>query len=236
MKIVNSEQETNMSLDVNSHPGRPGTDELVPSRYALRVGEIDVLVISDGVFPLAAATLATNADPADLAAWLHAMLQPPDVYKWPLNVVVVRSGGRTVLIDSGAGSEFPDFPGVGQLATRLDAAGIDPASVTDVVLTHMHMDHVGGLLEDGLRGRLRPDLPIHLAAAEAEFWASPDFPPFMTPSVRDTLGPVAARFLDKYRSQLRPFEAEYEVAPGVVVRRTGGHAPGHSVVRLASGG
>ncbi|MGK4277390.1 MBL fold metallo-hydrolase, partial [Escherichia coli] len=92
----------------------------------LQVGEIDVLVISDGVFPLAAATLATNVDPADLAAWLDDRLQPPDVYKWPLNVVVVRSGGRTVLIDSGAGSEFPDFPGVGQLAARLDAAGIDP--------------------------------------------------------------------------------------------------------------
>ena len=90
-----------MSLDNTSHPGRPGPDELVPSRYALRVGEIDVLVISDGVFPLAAATLATNADPADLAAWLDDRLQPPDVYKWPLNVVVVRSGGRTVLIELG---------------------------------------------------------------------------------------------------------------------------------------
>ncbi len=57
-----------MSLDIASHPGRTGTDELVPSRYALRVGEIDVLVISDGVLPLPPATLATNADPAQLAA------------------------------------------------------------------------------------------------------------------------------------------------------------------------
>jgi len=122
-------------MDKTSHPGRPGPDELVPSRYALRVGEIDVLVISDGVFPLPASTLATNADPAELAAWLDTRLQPPDVFKWPLNVVVVRSGGRTVLIDSGAGAEFPDFPQVGLLATRLDAAGIDPSSVTDVVLT-----------------------------------------------------------------------------------------------------
>src|SRR5262245_36119531 len=146
-----------MSLDTTSHLGRPGPGELVPSRYALRVGAIDVLVISDGVFPLQAARLATNADPADLAAWLNGRLQPPDVYQWPLNVVVVRSGGRTVLIDSGAGSEFPDFPRVARLATRLDAAGVDPASVTDVVLTHLHVDHVGGLLADGLRGRLRPD-------------------------------------------------------------------------------
>ena len=57
-----------MSLDNTSHPGGPGPDELVPSRYALRVGDIDVLVISDGVLPIPAPTLATNADSADLAS------------------------------------------------------------------------------------------------------------------------------------------------------------------------
>ncbi|HJW64804.1 MAG TPA: MBL fold metallo-hydrolase [Actinomycetes bacterium] len=227
-----------MSLDITSHPGRTGTDELVPSRYALRVGEIDVLVISDGVLPLPAATLATNADPAELAAWLDDMRQPPDVFKWPLNVVVVRSGGRTVLIDAGIGAELPaDFPqAAGLLAGRLTAAGIDPASVTDVVLTHMHVDHVGGLLADGLRRQLRPDVPIHLAAAEVEFWASPDFSRNTFGGMPDVLQSAEKRFVDEYRSQLRPFEAEYEVAPGVVVCRTGGHTPGHSVVRLASGG
>jgi glyoxylase-like metal-dependent hydrolase (beta-lactamase superfamily II) len=61
------------------------------------------------------------------------------------------------------------------LAQRLKAAGIDPASVTDVVLTHIHMDHCGGLLADGVKERLRSDLRVHLAAAEAEFWESPDF-------------------------------------------------------------
>jgi glyoxylase-like metal-dependent hydrolase (beta-lactamase superfamily II) len=227
-----------MSLDKTSHPGRTGADELVPSRYALRVGEIDVLVISDGVLPLPAATLATNAKPAELAAWLDDMRQPPDVFKWPLNVVLVRSGGRTVLIDAGIGAEVPaDFPrAAGLLAGRLTAAGIDPASVTDVVITHMHVDHVGGLLADGLRRRLRPGVPIHLAAAEVEFWASPDFSRNTFAGMPEVLRSAARRFADEYRSQLRPFEAGYEVAPGVVVRRTGGHTPGHSVVRLASGG
>jgi glyoxylase-like metal-dependent hydrolase (beta-lactamase superfamily II) len=226
-----------MSLVDITHPGRPGLDELVPSRYALRVGDIDVLVISDGVLPIPAVTMATNAASADLASWLSDMFLPPDMLDWPLNVAVVRSGGRTILIDSGLGTEFPDFPRAGQLAMRLDAAGIDPASVTDVVLTHLHMDHIGGLLVDGLRGRLRPDLRVHLAAAEAEFWEAPDFSRTVMPApVPDVLRSTATKFLDVYRSQLRPFETEYEVAPGVMICRTGGHTPGHSIVRLESGG
>jgi glyoxylase-like metal-dependent hydrolase (beta-lactamase superfamily II) len=228
---------TNMRLDNTSHPGKPGPDELVPSRYALRVGEIDVLVVSDGVLTLPAAMLAHNVDPAVRAAWLDDMFLPPDTLEWPLNVVVVRSGGQTVLIDAGIGDPGLDLPRAGRLALRLEAAGIDLGSVTDVVLTHMHMDHVGGLLADGVMGRLRPDLRVHLAAAEAEFWASPDFSrTSMPPGFPDALRSVAKRFLDEYGSQLRPFEAEYEVAPGVVACRTGGHTPGHSVVRLASGG
>ena len=229
--------KTSMSLDNTSLPGRLGLDELVPSRYALKVGEIDVLVVSDGVITLPGAMLAHNADPAVRAAWLKDMFQPPDMLDWALNAVVVRSGGRTILIDAGMGVEYPDLPRSGRLAQRLEAAGIDLASVTDVVLTHMHMDHCGGLLADGVRGRLRPDLRVHLAAAEAKFWESPDFSRvFMPPGFPDALRRTASRFLSEYRSQMRTFEKEYEVVPGVLVRRTGGHTPGHSVVRLASGG
>ena len=140
-----------MSLDNTSHPVRTGLDELVPSRYALRIGEIDVLVVSDGVLTLPGAMLAHNAEPAVRAAWLKDNFLPPDAFDWALNVVVVRSGGRTILIDAGMGAEFP-LPRAGQLIHRLEAAGIDLASVTDVVLTHMHMDHVGGLLVDGREG------------------------------------------------------------------------------------
>jgi glyoxylase-like metal-dependent hydrolase (beta-lactamase superfamily II) len=181
--------------------------------------------------------LATNADSADLASWLDDQFLPPDVVDWPLNVVVVRTGGRTILVDAGLGVEFPDFPRAGQTVHRLEAAGIDPGSVTDVVLTHMHMDHVGGLLTDGLKARLRPDLRIHVASAEAEFWATPDFSQTAMPQpVPDVLRRVASQFLDEYRSHLRPFEREYEVAPGVLISRTGGHTPGHSIVRVESRG
>jgi glyoxylase-like metal-dependent hydrolase (beta-lactamase superfamily II) len=237
MKQETNMSLTNMSLDHTSHPGRPGPEELVPSRYALRVGEIDVLVISDGVLTPPAESMATNADPAIRAAWLDDMFLSRDAFDWALNEVVVRSGSQTILIDSGLGEEYPDFPRAGQLGLRLEAAGIDLAEVTDVVLTHMHFDHVGGLLVDGVKDRLRPDLRIHVSAAEVKFWGAPDFSrTAMPPALADLARRAAKQFLNEYRSQLRPFEEEYEVAPGVVVSRTGGHTPGHSVVRLASGG
>jgi len=177
-------------LDNIAHPGRLGPDELVPSRYAMRIGEIDVLVISDGVLPLPTKMLGYNADPAVRAAWLADMFLPPDAFDWSLNVVVVRSGVQTILIDAGLGSDPNlNLPRAGQLVKRLEAACIDLASVTDVVLTHMHMDHVGGLLVDGVKDRLRPDLWTHVAAAEVKFWESPDFNHvFMPPGSRTRFG------------------------------------------------
>ena len=227
-----------MSLDVASRPVRSGPDELVPSRYALQIGEIDVLVISDGVLPLPTAMLGHNADPSVRAAWMHDMFLPPDAFDWALNAVVVHSGDKTILIDAGLGSD-PDLnlPRAGQLIKRLESAGIDLASVTDVVLTHMHMDHIGGLLVAGVKDRLRPDVQIHVAAAEVKFWDLPDFShTSMPPGFPDALRATAKRFAKEYHNQLRQFDDEYEVATGVIVRRTGGHTPGHSIVRVAAGG
>jgi glyoxylase-like metal-dependent hydrolase (beta-lactamase superfamily II) len=236
--IRDTRQKMNTSLNVTPHPGRARPDELVPSRYAVQVGDIDVLVISDGVLPLPSKMLAHNAEPAVRAAWLDDMYLPQDAFDWALNVVVVRSGSQTILIDAGLGLD-PDLhlPRAGQLIKRLEAAGIDLGSVTDVVLTHMHMDHVGGLLVAGVKEQLRPDLRIHVAAAEVKFWESPDFSLTSMPQgFPDALRATAKRFMEEYGSYLRPFDEEYEVAPGVIARRTGGHTPGHCVVRLASGG
>src|SRR5690349_22734868 len=105
--------------------------------------------------------------------------------------------------------EYPDFPRAGQFGSRLESVGIELESVTDVVLTHMHFDHVGGLLVDGVKDRLRPDLRIHVATAEVKFWASPDFSRTAMPTALAELARSAAtRFLNEYRNQLRPFEQD----------------------------
>ena len=225
-------------VDTTTPPRKLADCELVPSRYAVRIGDIDVLVVSDGVLPLPTKMLGHNAEPAARTAWLDHMFLPQDAFDWALNVVLVRSGSKTILIDAGLGLD-PDLhlPRAGQLIKRLNAAGIDLSSVTDVVLTHLHMDHIGGLLVDGVKEQLRTDLRIHVAAAEVEFWKAPDFTLTSMPQgFPDALRATAKRFLKEYGGYLQTFEDEYEVAPGVLAHRTGGHTPGHCVVRMASGG
>ncbi len=238
MVRVAGTQQTVTPSETAFHPGKPSPGELVPSRYALRIGDIDVMIISDGVLPLPTLMLGHNADSAVRATYLENQFLPPDAFDWPLNAVVVRSGNQTILLDAGLGLD-PDLhlPRAGQLVKRLEDADIDLGSVTDVVLTHLHMDHIGGLLVDGVKERLRPDLKIHVAAAEVKFWEAPDFTHTNMPQgFPDALRATAKRFLSEYGNHLKTFDDEYEVAPGVVARRTGGHTPGHCVIRMESGG
>jgi glyoxylase-like metal-dependent hydrolase (beta-lactamase superfamily II) len=229
------DKETAMNLETAIKPGRANPDDLVPSRYALNVGDLEVLIISDGVLPLPTETMSTNVTPEARTAWFNHMLLGPDMFDWALNILVVRSGDQTILIDAGLGGQFDGFPRAGQFPRRLEAAGIPLESITDVIITHMHMDHVGGLLVDEVRNGLRPDVRIHVNATEVAFWKDPDFSRTAMPEpVPEVLRSTAVEFVEAYGDKIRTFENEHEVAPGVTAKLTGGHTPGHCVVRVES--
>jgi len=224
-----------MEADISTR-ARTQIEELVPSRYAVKIGDMEIIIISDGVLAPPAESMATNADTKTLNAWLDERLLAHDTFDWALNAVVVKTRDQTILIDSGLGEEYPDFARAGHLIQRLEAAGVDLGSVTDVVLTHMHFDHVGGLLAHGVKQRLRSDLRVHLSTAEAKFWQQPDFSQTaMPPALADLARKASVEFLKEYSSYLHLFDQEAEVADGVTVSLTGGHTPGHSVVRVKSG-
>ncbi|SOZ19388.1 Beta-lactamase domain protein [Cupriavidus taiwanensis] len=222
---------------VTANLGKDGAGELVPSRYAVRVGDVDVVLISDGILPLPTSTMSTNVSQADRNAWCDGRFLQRDTFDWALNIALVRSGERLILIDSGVGDGFEYFTRAGRSVMRLESAGIDLAAITDIVITHMHMDHVGGLNVDGVKAKLRPDVRIHVAAAEVEFWKNPDFSKTVMPeAVPPALRKAAAKFAQIYSENIVQFDQTVDIAAGVSARVTGGHTPGHCVVDVASNG
>ena len=226
------QQETNRSSDTTSHPDGPA--ELIRSGYALRVGEIDALVVSDGTMSIPAQRWpSTPPPPTSGPGWTTCSYRRD-------SVAAEHGRGASRRPDRthrrGARGGVPGIYRGGQLTRRLEAAGLGLESLTDVVLTHMHMDHIGGLL--GLKGRLRPDLRIHVAAAEAEFWAGKaDLSrATMPPGVPESLRSVAKRFLDQLPQPAAAVREGTRGGAGGARQSHRGHTPGHSVVRLESGG
>lgn len=219
---------------IEQHKG--GTEELVPSRYALMIGDVEVIVVSDGVLPLATEIMSIDVEPEVRKAWFEDQFLGAESFDWGLNVLVIRTGGRTILVDAGLGGEFPGFERAGMFPKRLKAIGIELADITDIVITHMHMDHIGGLLVEDVRKNLSADVRIHVTKTEVDFWKAPDFSKtFMPGPIPDALVASAKQFMDIYGNRLTTFDALHEVAPGVVARMTGGHTPGHCVVHVRSG-
>jgi glyoxylase-like metal-dependent hydrolase (beta-lactamase superfamily II) len=174
---------------------------------------------------------------ADRNEWFDRRFLQRDMFDWALNIALVRSGERLILIDSGLGDGFEYFTRAGQSLMRLESAGIDLAAITDIVITHMHMDHVGGLNVDGIKAKLHPDVRIHVSAKEVEFWKNLDFSKTVMPeSVPPALRKAAATIVQIYSENIVPFDQTVEVAAGVTARVTGGHTPGHCVVDVASNG
>ncbi|GJG94043.1 MBL fold metallo-hydrolase [Cupriavidus pauculus] len=230
-------QTTRNVQPVIENIGKEGSGELVSSRYAVRIGDVDVVLISDGLLPLPTTTMSTNVSDADRNQWFDNRFLQRDMFDWALNIALVRSGNRLILIDSGVGDGFEYFTRAGRSVMRLETAGIDLSAITDIVITHMHMDHVGGLNTDGVKAKLRPDVRIHVAAAEVEFWKNPDFSKTVMPeTVPPALRKAAATFMQLYGENVVQFDQTVEVAPGVSARVTGGHTPGHCVVDVASNG
>ncbi|MEM1166333.1 MAG: MBL fold metallo-hydrolase [Planctomycetota bacterium] len=211
------------------------------SVYHHRVGSIDVLIVSDGLFPVATPAVGTNAARDDVNAWLAGEFLGAESFQTPLNTMVVRSGDRLVLVDAGMGELAGMGDAAGRTLERLRAAGVDPRRITDVVLTHLHPDHIGLLISgDGL-GAFSPEVTVHVSAREVEFWSQPadavvSALSTLAPEFRPAATGAAKEALRVAGSRLKTFSAQDdEIVPGVVGRITPGHTPGHATIRVESG-
>lgn len=192
-------------------------------------GAVDVTVVSDGHLVLPTGILAPDAPPEALQALLTAAGVTGNEVQPPTNVTLIKAGADLILFDTGSGTEFQ--PTAGKLIDNLKMAGIDPAAVTKVVLTHAHPDHIWGTV--GAGGALNfPNASYYAAAAEWDFWMGKDIltqmPKEMHPFV---LG--AQKHLNGVRDRLTMVKPGGDIVTGIRVLDTFGHTPGHVSFEVA---
>ena len=138
-----------------------------PAHFAFTLGEARVTVISDGSLQLPMGGYGVNADPEELRAFLHDYFLSPDINYAHTNHVLIELGEARVLVDVGSGNRFLDT--AGRLMANLEAAGIDPGSITHVFITHAHPDHIWGIRDD-FDEPLFPDAAYYIGEAEHAYW------------------------------------------------------------------
>lgn len=188
-----------------------------------RAAQDGLTTLSDGSFALPVNMLSSSAEPAQLRAALAAAGLSQTEHRNPLNVSVLTRGDEVVIFDCGAGANFMD--GAGKLAANLAAAGIAPEKVKHVLFTHAHPDHLWGALDD-FGTPAFPDATYHIAAAERDFWMSPDVFRQM-PEDRQAFAAGAQRNLKELASVLKTFKPGDEIVSGIAAFDTRGHTPGH---------
>ena len=202
--------------------------------YEFAVGDVRAVVISDGqiAFP-AWPTYAPDVPEAAVSAAMRRRFLSPPGYRLDANALLLDFGRRRVLIDTGWGAFAPQ---VGHLAATLPRAGVTPADIDLIVLSHIHPDHVGGLVgEDGAPAY--PNAEVVVAGAEIDQWR--DGPQFGAMTVDDGFRPVFAAAADTVLGlgdRLRPIAGAHEIAAGLSLVPLPGHTRGHSGVRVTSGG
>jgi glyoxylase-like metal-dependent hydrolase (beta-lactamase superfamily II) len=210
----------------------PPADKQAPAIYRYKIGSYQLTALYDGIWyrPITDKFIR-NAPFADVEHALDAAFMPHDKLATPFTALVVNTGSKLVLIDTGTGGQIS--PSAGELRDNLVAAGIDPNAVDAIVISHFHPDHINGI-KDKDNKLIFPNAEILVPAPERAFWMD-------DANLNAAPADLKPTFLNQRRifadiaKQVTHYEPGKEVAPGIVTLPAPGHTPGHTAFAIHSG-
>lgn len=201
----------------------------VPGVYRFDVGRFRLSALSDGTLPLDLRVLR-GVEPDKLNLLLRKGFVR-DPLETSINAFVVDTGSHLILVDTGAGELFGKV--AGKLPASLAAAGYKPEQITDVLITHIHTDHSGGLVRDGRM--VFPNATIHIAREDVDFFLDREN---LVKGLELRHHEEAVKTVQPYldAGRVKPFSGETPLLRGVTALPARGHTPGHSFFRVESDG
>jgi glyoxylase-like metal-dependent hydrolase (beta-lactamase superfamily II) len=204
-----------------------------PGYYRVMLGDFEITALSDGTVELPVNKLLSfNITPEAVDKELaKSYLKSP--VETSFNGFLVNTGSKLVLIDTGAGNFFG--PTLGNLAKNLKASGYQPEQVDEVYITHMHSDHIGGLLADGKAAF--PNAVVRMDKSESDYWLNQANMDKAAPETKGGFKNAQAA-LSPYiqANKFKPFVGDTELAPGIKSHASHGHTPGHNSYVIESKG
>jgi glyoxylase-like metal-dependent hydrolase (beta-lactamase superfamily II) len=211
----------------------PLVGKQAPSFYRSKLGDFEITVVNDGAraIPLPP-TFVRNVSNAEVLAAAEAAYMPKGSIVAPFNPIVVNTGAKLVLIDTGYGPGVA--PTVGLLPATLAAAGIDPNAIDIVLISHMHGDHVLGLkTPDGALAF--PNAEIKVPAVDWTYWMSDENMGKAPEGFQKASFGFNRKIFSNLADKVTRYDWGKEVAPGITAVEASGHTPGHTAFVIASG-
>jgi len=210
----------------------PARNMATPGIYRYKVGDYELTAIYDGIWyrPIADKFIV-NAPFAEVEQALDQAFMPHDKLATPFTTLIVNTGKRVVLLDTGTGGQVA--PSAGVFRNNLAAAGIDPREVDTIVISHFHPDHINGI-KDKDNALIFPRAEIMVPAPEWAYWMD-DANLNVAPADLKITFLNQRRIFSDIAKQVTQFEPGKEVAPGIVTVPAPGHTPGHTVFAVHSG-
>src|SRR5262249_12809036 len=197
-----------------------------------KVGSTDVTAIYDGIWEKAHdPAFIANASVDDVKAAMVKAGFPADFVSIPFTVVIVKTGGKTILCDSGTGGQVQ--PTAGKFMANMKAAGFHPRQIHAILISHFHPDHLFRLMGKENHKPVYPDTEIIVSDVEYKFWTDPAVVDRL-PEARKGLARRIQAVFPNWKN-IRQVTGEPEVAPGIRFVLSPGHTPGHRAFHLSSG-